>query len=43
MAVAGALGFAFERVIIMPVYGQHLKQILVTIGGMIVAEQLISR
>ena len=34
------LGFAFERVIIRPVYGQHLKQILITMGGMIVAEQL---
>jgi len=41
MAVTGALGYAFERVIIMPVYGQHLKQILVTVGGLIVAEQLI--
>jgi branched-chain amino acid transport system permease protein len=38
---AGLLGFAFERVIIRPVYGQHLKQILITTGGMIVAEQLI--
>jgi len=41
MAVTGLLGYAFERVIIMPVYGQHLKQILVTIGGLIVAQQLI--
>jgi branched-chain amino acid transport system permease protein len=41
MAVTGALGYAFERIIIMPVYGQHLKQILVTVGGLIVAEQLI--
>lgn len=41
MAVTGAIGYAFERVIIMPVYGQHLKQILVTVGGLIVAEQLI--
>jgi branched-chain amino acid transport system permease protein len=41
MAVAGALGLAFERVIIKPVYGQHLKQILITMGGLIVAEQLI--
>ncbi len=40
-AVAGALGYVFERVIIRPVYGQHLKQILVTMGGLIVAEQLI--
>ena len=41
MLVAGALGLVFERVIIRPVYGQHLKQILITTGGMIVAEQLI--
>lgn len=41
MAGTGALGWAFERVIIMPVYGQHLKQILITTGGLIVAEQLI--
>jgi branched-chain amino acid transport system permease protein len=26
----------------MPVYGQHLKQILITMGGMIVSEQLIN-
>jgi branched-chain amino acid transport system permease protein len=41
MAASGALGFFFERVIVMPVYGAHLKQILITMGGMIVAEQLI--
>ena len=41
MLVTGLLGWAFERVIIMPVYGQHLKQILITMGGMIVAEQMI--
>ncbi len=41
MAVAGAIGWAFERVIIRPVYGQHLKQILITMGGMIVGEELI--
>ena len=41
MLVTALLGWAFERVIIMPVYGQHLKQILITMGGMIVAEQLI--
>jgi len=41
MVVAGLLGLFFERVIIRPVYGQHLKQILITTGGMIVAEQLI--
>jgi branched-chain amino acid transport system permease protein len=41
MTGAGLLGWLFERVIIMPVYGQHLKQILITTGGLIVAEQLI--
>jgi branched-chain amino acid transport system permease protein len=39
--VCGALGFAFERIVVRPVYGQHLKQILVTIGGAIVAEQAL--
>jgi branched-chain amino acid transport system permease protein len=41
MALAGALGWAFERVLVRPVYGQHLKQILVTMGGMIIGEELI--
>lgn len=41
MVVTGLLGWAFERIIIRPVYGLHLKQILITMGGMIVAEQLI--
>jgi branched-chain amino acid transport system permease protein len=42
MLVTALLGWAFERVIIAPVYGQPLKQILVTMGGMIVSEQLIN-
>jgi branched-chain amino acid transport system permease protein len=42
MLVTALLGWAFERIVIMPVYGQHLKQILVTMGGMIVSEQLIN-
>lgn len=41
MAVAGAVGLAFERFIVQPVYGQHLKQILITMGGMIIGEELI--
>jgi branched-chain amino acid transport system permease protein len=41
MAVAGAVGLAFERFIVRPVYGQHLKQILITMGGMIIGEELI--
>ncbi|WP_088280792.1 branched-chain amino acid ABC transporter permease [Ideonella sp. A 288] len=41
MAVAGALGWVFERLLVRPVYGLHLKQILITMGGMIVGEELI--
>jgi len=41
MAVASAVGLAFERFIVRPVYGQHLKQILITMGGMIIGEELI--
>ena len=41
MAVAGAVGLVFERLIIRPVYGMHLKQILITMGGMIIGEELI--
>jgi len=41
MAVAGAIGWAFERVVVRPVYGQHLKQILITMGGMIIGEEVI--
>ncbi len=41
MLVAGAVGVAFERFIVRPVYGQHLKQILITMGGMIIGEELI--
>ena len=39
--ICGAFGFVFERLIVKPVYGQHLKQILATIGGAIIAEQLL--
>jgi branched-chain amino acid transport system permease protein len=35
------LGLVFERLLVRPVYGQHLKQILVTTGGLIVVEQLL--
>jgi branched-chain amino acid transport system permease protein len=41
LAATGALGWLFERVIVRPVYGFHLKQILVTMGGLIIAQQLI--
>jgi branched-chain amino acid transport system permease protein len=39
--VCGACGWLFERLIVKPVYGQHLKQILATIGGAIIVEQLL--
>ena len=35
------MGWVFERLIIRPVYGLHLKQILITMGGMIIGEELI--
>ena len=41
MSVAAGVGWAFERVLVRPVYGQHLKQILITMGGMIIGEELI--
>jgi branched-chain amino acid transport system permease protein len=41
MLVAGAVGLAFERYIVRPVYGNHLKQILITMGGMIIGEEMI--
>ncbi len=41
MALAALLGLFFERVLVRPVYGDHLKQILITMGGLIVFEQLI--
>ena len=41
MLVAAAVGYAFERYIVRPVYGQHLKQILITMGGMIIGEEIV--
>ncbi len=41
MALSAAIGLAFERFIVRPVYGNHLKQILITMGGMIIGEELI--
>ncbi|HZH27812.1 MAG TPA: branched-chain amino acid ABC transporter permease [Azospirillaceae bacterium] len=41
VVVASIAGWFFERVIVMPVYGAHLKQILITMGGLIVAEQIV--
>jgi branched-chain amino acid transport system permease protein len=41
MIAAAVIGLAFERFIVRPVYGQHLKQILITMGGMIIGEEMI--
>ena len=41
VAVTGLVGFVFDRLLIQPVYGNHLKQILMTTGGLIIIEQLI--
>ena len=38
---SGGVGWVFERVIVRGVYGSHLRQILITMGGLIVAEQLV--
>ncbi|HXZ01035.1 MAG TPA: branched-chain amino acid ABC transporter permease [Stellaceae bacterium] len=41
LLASGAAGYVFERVIIRRVYGAHLRQILITVGGLIIAEQLV--
>jgi len=41
MLLTGVVAWGFERVIVRPVYGSHLKQILITVGALIVLEELI--
>ncbi len=41
MIAAGIVGWIFERVLVRRVYGLHLMQILITMGGMVVGEELI--
>jgi branched-chain amino acid transport system permease protein len=41
MLAALALGVVLERVIVRPVYGKHLFQILITLGATIVLEELL--
>ena len=41
MLAACVAGVVFERLIVRPVYGNHLKQILITVGGAIIGEELI--
>jgi branched-chain amino acid transport system permease protein len=41
MIATGIVGWVFERLFIRPAQGDHLKQILITIGAMIIVEQLL--
>lgn len=41
VVAGGAAGWVFEALIVRRVYGSHLQQILITVGGLIVAEQLV--
>ena len=41
MLLASVAGLVFERFIVRPAYGNHLKQILITVGGAIIGEELI--
>jgi branched-chain amino acid transport system permease protein len=41
MVAAGLAGWLFERLLVRRVYGLHLMQILITMGGMVVGEELI--
>ena len=41
IVVTGLAGWVFEVVIIRRVYGSHLRQILITVGGLIVAQELL--
>ena len=40
-AFGSLAGWAFERIIVKPVYKDHLRQILITMGALIVAEEII--
>ncbi|WP_254633676.1 hypothetical protein, partial [Pantoea sp. GbtcB22] len=47
LAIAGAvavgmvLGWVLERFLIRPVYGNHVRQLLITLGGMLVLSESI--
>ncbi|MBI3634608.1 MAG: branched-chain amino acid ABC transporter permease [Candidatus Rokubacteria bacterium] len=41
IVASGVLGVILERVIVRPVYGQHMFQILITLGATIVLEELL--
>ncbi len=39
--IALVTGYLVERLLIRPVYGNHLEQILITMGGLIVIEEIV--
>ena len=41
MVIAAIVGVVFERVLVRRVYGWHLMQILITMGGMVIGEEII--
>lgn len=41
MVIGAILGFVTEKVIITPVYGNHIQQILITLGLMIVLSEML--
>ena len=41
IAMGMFLGFILERFLIRPVYGNHVRQLLVTLGGMLVLSECI--
>lgn len=41
IVLTGVAGWIFEIVLIRRVYGSHLRQILITVGGLIVAQELM--
>ncbi|HYW92550.1 MAG TPA: branched-chain amino acid ABC transporter permease [Gammaproteobacteria bacterium] len=41
IVLVAAVGYVFERLIIRPVYGNHLKQIMVTVGAAIIIGEIV--
>ena len=41
MIVVAFVSYGFEQILVKRVYGNHLMQILITMGGLIIVEQLI--
>lgn len=41
IAIGIVLGYLLERLIIVPVYGNHTQQILITLGAMLVLSELV--